>query len=70
MDNRLKFVKTPLVVMKQSMKYYFKQKVFVTTSGNMSKEAFQCAKDVLGIDHIMYGSDYPYEPLNEQPNLS
>ena len=64
-DNRLKFVKTPQVIMEKSMKYYFKNNVFVTTSGNMSKEAFQCAKDVLGIDHILYGSDYPYEPFND-----
>lgn len=64
-DNRLKFVKTPQMIMEKSMKYYFKNNVFVTTSGNMSKEAFQCAKDVLGIDHIMYGSDYPYEPFND-----
>lgn len=65
MDNRLNYVETPLVVIKKSMKYYFKNNVFVTTSGNMSKEAFQCAKDVLGIDNIMYGSDYPYEPFND-----
>ncbi len=64
-DNRLKFVITPLIVMKKSMKYYFKNNVFITTSGNMSMEAFQCAKNVLGIDNIMYGSDYPYEPFND-----
>lgn len=64
-DNRLNFIKSPLVIMNKGMKYYFKNNIFVTTSGNMSKEAFQCAKEVLGIDHIMYGSDYPYEPFND-----
>lgn len=68
-DNRLKFVKTPQVIMKQSMKYYFENNIFVTTSGNMSREAFQCAKDVLGMDHILYGSDYPYEPFPDMINF-
>ncbi len=46
--------------------HYFRTgRILVTTSGNMSKEAFQCTKDVLGIDHILFGSDYPYEPFGD-----
>jgi len=37
--------------------------MLVTTSGNMSKLAFNCTKEALGIDSIIFGSDYPYENL-------
>jgi hypothetical protein len=37
----------------------------VTTSGNMSQEAFRCTKDVLGIDRILFGSDYPFEKADD-----
>ena len=33
----------------------------VTTSGNMSKAAFTCTKEVFGIENIMFGSDYAFE---------
>ena len=36
----------------------------VTTSGNMSKLAFECTKKAFGIDSIIFGSDYPYENLS------
>jgi predicted TIM-barrel fold metal-dependent hydrolase len=41
--------------------YYFKKNIWVSTSGQYSLEAFRCTQDVLGIDHILFGSDYPYE---------
>ena len=40
--------------------------IWVTTSGNMSVEAFECARDVLGLDRIMLGTDYPYETFEEE----
>ncbi len=45
--------------------YYFKHNVFVTTSGNFSKAAFLCAKERLGIDHILFGTDFPIESYEE-----
>ena len=52
--------------MKHPVSYYFKNKnVVVTTSGNMSKLAFECTKKALGIDSIIFGSDYPYENLSD-----
>ena len=51
--------------------YYFKNNIMVTTSGNMSAETFCLTKDVLGIDRIMVGTDYPYEsPRKEMEFLS
>ncbi len=60
-DNRLNFV--PNVNLKNAQKpsYYFKNNIMVTTSGNMSKEAFECTQKVFGIDSILFGSDYPFE---------
>ena len=31
----------------------------------MSKLAFECTKKALGIDSIIFGSDYPYENLSD-----
>ena len=45
---------------------YFRDNIYVTTSGNMQKESFELAKEVLGIDHIMVGLDYPYESMEEE----
>lgn len=45
--------------------YYFKNNIWVTTSGIFSNDTFTCAKSVLGIDRILFGSDYPYEPLSK-----
>ncbi len=65
MNNRLKFIPNPNIKCKESIEYYFQHNIMVTTSGNMCKEAFNCAKNVLGIDNIMFGSDYPYENLED-----
>ncbi|MFP7296254.1 amidohydrolase family protein [Neobacillus niacini] len=65
MDNRVKFLPNPFIKCKEDVSYYFKNNIYVTTSGNMSKEAFICTKEVLGIDRILFGSDYPYESLPE-----
>lgn len=63
-DNRFEWIKEPEVKMKHPVSYYFHNKnVVVTTSGNMSKLAFECTRKALGIDSIIFGSDYPYENL-------
>lgn len=40
---------------------YFKDNVFVSTSGNFSIPSFQCAHAVLGVDNILFAVDYPLE---------
>ncbi|MCD7845986.1 MAG: amidohydrolase family protein [Oscillospiraceae bacterium] len=44
-----------------SMDYYFKHNIYVTTSGNFSKAAFICTRERLGMDHILFGTDFPIE---------
>ncbi|MBR1854327.1 MAG: amidohydrolase family protein [Lachnospiraceae bacterium] len=46
--------------------YYFKNNIWVTTSGNMQTSAFELTKDMLGIDRILLATDYPYESLQEE----
>lgn len=60
-DNRLKFLPAPNIVMKKSVKEYFANNIMVSTSGNTSEAAFECTKKVLGIDRMVIGSDMPYE---------
>jgi len=61
MDNRTRLIKTDPIKCEKDLSYYFKKNIMVTVSGNMSKEAFQCTKDVLGIERICFGSDHPFE---------
>lgn len=41
--------------------HYFRHNIFVTTSGCLSPETFRLTKEVLGIERILVGTDYPYE---------
>ena len=41
---------------------YFKNCIWVDSSGNTSIEAFKLVREVLGIERIVYGSDYPFPP--------
>jgi len=62
MDNRFQYIPDPGVKMKHEVSYYFKNRnIVVTTSGNPDPEAFALAKKKLGIEGILFGSDYPYE---------
>ena len=65
MDNRMKFVPNPVAKNKHDFSYYFKNNIWVTTSGNMSKEAFACTVGVMGLDRVLFGSDHPYDSISE-----
>jgi predicted TIM-barrel fold metal-dependent hydrolase len=52
-------------VNKQLPGYYFKNNIYITTSGMYSHAAFNCAKEVMGIDRILLGTDYPYEMMED-----
>ena len=54
-DDRPKLARWPSEVLRQN--------VFVTTSGRYNKAAFDCTAAVLGVDHILLGSDHPYETM-------
>jgi predicted TIM-barrel fold metal-dependent hydrolase len=62
-DNRMNFVPNPMLKNKRKPSDYFRDNIYVTTSGNMSPAAFRCTRDVLGIEKIIFGSDYPYEAI-------
>lgn len=61
MDNRLKFLPNPKAKNQRDFSYYFHHNIYVTTSGNMSPQAFDCTRQVLGLDRILFGSDHPFE---------
>lgn len=65
MDNRLRFIPNPCLENRRAFSSYFKSNIYVTTSGNMSSAAFACAREVLGMDHILFGSDYPFEEAGD-----
>lgn len=45
----------------QTIEYYLKHNICVTTSGVFDPAVYEMTKTKLGIDHIVFGSDYPYE---------
>lgn len=48
--------------LKQSVADTFKQHFHITTSGYFTKPPFDCARAVVGLDHLMYSVDYPFSP--------
>jgi predicted TIM-barrel fold metal-dependent hydrolase len=51
--------------LKQKPSDYLKKNMFTATSGNYLNAAFRCTQEALGIDKIIFGSDYPYEDSGE-----
>ena len=68
-DNRLAFLPNPLIKSEKNPSDYFRDNIWVTTSGNMSPEAYRCTRDVLGAEKIIYGSDFPYESIDDMTNF-
>ena len=44
---------------------YLRKNMFMATSGNYLPAAFKCTREALGIDKIIFGSDFPYEESGE-----
>lgn len=66
MDARASMVpNAPTVKSRHQPSYYFKNNIWVTTSGNFAPIAFEAAKRTFGMEHILFGSDYPYETMEE-----
>ena len=49
------------VSLKRPLIDYFKSNVYVTPSGIFSPRYLQWAIEVLGVDHVMFSADYPYQ---------
>jgi predicted TIM-barrel fold metal-dependent hydrolase len=48
---------------RKPISFYFENNIWITTSGNFSKVAFDCAKARLGINHMLFASDFPAESI-------
>jgi hypothetical protein len=48
--------------LKRSVTETIRDQVHVTTSGYFTRPPFNCAREVLGLDHLMYSVDYPFSP--------
>ena len=44
---------------------YFRENVYITSSGWYFPESMRCAVDVLGVDRILFASDYPFRQMEE-----
>ncbi len=44
---------------------YLRSNFYVSTSGNYFEPAFVCAREAMGVDKILLGTDYPYEDSEE-----
>jgi 2,3-dihydroxybenzoate decarboxylase len=42
---------------------YLRHHLYVTTSGVCDGPPLRCAIDALGIDHVLFGTDYPFEDM-------
>lgn len=42
--------------------YYLKRNIYISTSGGYRPETMACAIDALGMDKILFGTDYPHFP--------
>jgi len=59
------FDRTTIPPLKKKPSDYFRENVFVTTSGNYFKPAFMCTYEAMGVERILLGTDYPYEDPKE-----
>ncbi len=48
--------------LKRSVAETFLAQVHVTTSGYFTRPPFECARQVVGLDRLMYSVDYPFSP--------
>ena len=61
MTARGSIYKRPPAVNKEIPAHYFAKNIWFTTSGQYSHESFRCTHEIMGIEHMLIGSDYPYE---------
>jgi predicted TIM-barrel fold metal-dependent hydrolase len=48
--------------LKRSVTETIRDQVHITTSGYFTRPPFDCARQVLGLDHLLYSVDYPFSP--------
>lgn len=53
------------VPLKRKPSEYLRENMWISTSCNYLPGAFLCSQDALGMDRILFGSDYPYGKMDE-----
>jgi len=64
MDNMIDIFRgqDPMIRCKKNFSEYIKNgNIFITTSGIFDETAVKFAMEQIGVDHIMFGADFPYE---------
>ena len=51
----------PQSPMRNSVGYYLRENVFITSSGVFDVPVFYCARAMLGLDNLMFSVDYPFQ---------
>jgi 2,3-dihydroxybenzoate decarboxylase len=49
------------VRLKQKISDYMKQNLYITTSGMAWPPAIKFCQEVMGVEHVLYAMDYPYQ---------
>lgn len=62
MAQRLRYIDVPI---KRSVTEYFRENFYITTSGNYHTPSLIAAMMEIGVDRILYATDYPYESMSE-----
>lgn len=52
---------TPAIKLKHSISHYFRNNIWITTSGQGWEPSIRFCIDVLGPDRVLYAMDYPYQ---------
>ncbi len=53
---------SPAARLPRTVADYLKSNVSITTSGYFTPEPFRCAREVVGLDRLMFSVDYPFSP--------
>jgi len=53
------------VPLKRKPSEYLRENTWVSTSCNYLPAAFNCSREAMGMDHVVFGSDHPYGKMSE-----
>ncbi len=68
-DNKNGWVKAPHPQpAKRTFTEYFEENFYITVSGNYCTQALLCSLQVIGADHIMFSTDWPFENVDHSAN--
>lgn len=56
----------PAVTLEHTISHYFRNNIWITTSGEGWEPAIRFCMDVLGPDRVLYAMDYPYQQSSDE----